>query len=103
MNKSITQDIQNEKQVSESIKRFFHRFHVYSALKQSNAYKKKGIPVIEVFQYLFLLIFSNRSMYMNLLTDNKIQRLDIDILKRLCYVLECNLTDLIEYIPPEEP
>ena len=33
---------------------------------------------------------------------NKIQRLDIDILKRLCYVLECNLTDLIEYIPPEE-
>ena len=28
--------------------------------------------------------------------------LDIDILKRLCYVLECNLTDLIEYIPPEK-
>lgn len=48
MNKSITQDIQNEKQVSESIKRFFHRFHVYSALKQSYAYKRKGIPVIEV-------------------------------------------------------
>ena len=34
--------------------------------------------------------------------DNKIQRLDIDILKHLCYVLECSLTDLIEYIPPEE-
>ena len=34
--------------------------------------------------------------------DNKIQRLDIDILKRLCYVLEYNLTDLTEYIPPEE-
>ena len=35
--------------------------------------------------------------------DNKIQRLDIDSLKRLCYVLECNLTDLIEYIPPKDP
>lgn len=34
--------------------------------------------------------------------DNKVQRLDIDILLRLCYVLECDLTDLIEYIPPEE-
>lgn len=34
--------------------------------------------------------------------DNKIQRLDIDILKRLCYVLECDLHDLIEYIPPKE-
>lgn len=34
--------------------------------------------------------------------DNKIQRLDIDILKRLCYVLECDLHDLIEYIPFSE-
>lgn len=31
--------------------------------------------------------------------DNKIQRLDIDILKRLCYVLD--LHELIEYIPKE--
>ena len=34
--------------------------------------------------------------------DNKIQRLDIDILLRLCYVLECDLYDLIKYIPPEK-
>lgn len=34
--------------------------------------------------------------------DNKVQRLDIDILTRLCYVLECDLHDLIEYIPPQE-
>ena len=53
MNKSITQANQNDKQISKSIKRFFTRFHVSSALKASNAYKKKGIPVVEVFQYLF--------------------------------------------------
>lgn len=34
--------------------------------------------------------------------DNKIQRLDIDILSKLCYVFECDLYDLIEYIPPEK-
>ena len=34
--------------------------------------------------------------------DNKIQRLDIDILKRLCYVLYCGLYELIEYIPPSD-
>lgn len=34
--------------------------------------------------------------------DNKIQRLDIDILLRLCYVLECDLHDLLEYVPPAE-
>ena len=68
MNKSITQDYQNEKQISASVRRFFTRFHVSSALKAANAYKTKGIPVIEIFQYLFILIFSNRSMYMDLLT-----------------------------------
>jgi len=68
MNKSITQDNQNEKQISASIRRFFTRFHISSALKAANAYKTKGIPVIEIFQYLFILIFSNRSMYMDLLT-----------------------------------
>lgn len=31
--------------------------------------------------------------------DNKVQRLDIDILTRQCYVLECDLHDLIEYVP----
>jgi hypothetical protein len=53
MNKSITQDNQNDKQISESIKRFFTRFHISSVLKASNAYKQKGTPVIEIFQYLF--------------------------------------------------
>ena len=64
MNKSITQDNQNDNQISKSIRRFFTRFHISSALKAANAYKKKGTPAVIVFQYLFLLIFSNRSMYM---------------------------------------
>lgn len=34
---------------------------------------------------------------------NEVQRLDIAVLSRLCYALECDLHDLIEYIPPEEP
>lgn len=31
-----------------------------------------------------------------------IQRLDMDVLSRLCHALECNLDDLITYIPPEK-
>lgn len=68
MNKSITQATQNDKHISKSIKRFFTRFHISSTLKTANAYKMKGTPVTEIFQYMFLLIFSNRSMYMSLLT-----------------------------------
>lgn len=57
MYKSITQDTQNDKQFSTFIKRFFTRFHVSSALKSANAYKKRGFAITEIFQYLFLLVF----------------------------------------------
>lgn len=67
MNKSITQDIQNDNQISKSINRFFKRFRVASLLKLANASKSKGFAAVDIFQFLFLLIFTNRSMYMNLL------------------------------------
>ena len=90
MYKSITQDYQNDKQISASIKRFFARFHVSSALKASNAYKQKGIPVIEVFQYLFLLIFSNRSMYMSLITGRDTPSFAKDTVYRFMRMLQIN-------------
>ena len=43
MNKSISQDNLNDNQISKSIRRFFTRFHLSSALKAANAYKKKGV------------------------------------------------------------
>ena len=33
--------------------------------------------------------------------NNAISRLDIDVLGRLCTVLECEIGDLLEFIPPE--
>ena len=90
MNKSITQATQNDKQISKSIKRFFTRFHVSSALKASNAYKKKGVPVMEIFQYLFLLIFSNRSMYMNLITGRNTPDFAKDTVYRFMKMIQIN-------------
>lgn len=34
--------------------------------------------------------------------DNDVQRLDISVIARLCYALECDLHDLVEYIPPDK-
>lgn len=31
--------------------------------------------------------------------NNKITRLDIDVLARICTVLECEISDLLEFIP----
>ena len=90
MNTSITQVTENDKQISKSIKRFFTRFHVSSALKASNAYKTKGFPVIEIFQYLFLLIFSNRSMYMSLLTGRNTPNFAKDTVYRFMKMVQIN-------------
>lgn len=39
-------------------------------LRRANAYKSKGIESVDVFKYLFLLFFSNQSMYMDMLIIN---------------------------------
>lgn len=58
-----------------------------------------------------VLIKKNMSMYkLSLLTGikyevvsnyckDKIQRIDKDVLTKICYVLNCSLTDLITYVP----
>ena len=90
MNKIITQNNQNDKQISTSIRNFFTRFHVSSALKAANAYKKKGVPVMEIFQYLFLLIFSNRSMYMNLISGRNTPAFAKDTVYRFMKMIQIN-------------
>ena len=34
--------------------------------------------------------------------NNTITRLDTDVLARLCKTLNCSISDLLEYVPPEE-
>ena len=38
---------------------------------------------------------------LNNFCKNEITRLDTDVLARLCYALECDISDLLKYIPPE--
>ena len=33
----------------------------------------------------------------------KIDRMDLDLLARICFVLNCEVSDLLVYIPPEPP
>ena len=90
MNKSITQNNQDDNQISKSIRRFFTRFHLSSALKAANAYKKKGTSATLIFQYLFLLIFSNRSMYMNLLIGKDTPDFAKDTVYRFMKMIQIN-------------
>lgn len=39
---------------------------------------------------------------LNRYCKNKITRLDTDVLSRLCTALDCEIGDLLEFIPPEK-
>ena len=90
MNKSITQGHQNDNHISKSIRNFFTRFRLSSALKAANACKKKGFPASVIFQYLFMLIFSNRSMYMNLLAGRNTPGFAKDTVYRFMKMVQIN-------------
>ena len=34
--------------------------------------------------------------------NNQITRLDIDVLARICTVLNCTISDLLEFVPPKD-
>lgn len=66
---SIPQNKENENEISDFATKFIKEFQIGKLLFQCNAGKLKGIPVVDVFRYLFCLIFSDRSMYMQQKTD----------------------------------
>ena len=63
---SIAFDVQNEKHFSARIQEFFRRYQISCILKKSNAYKEQGVSVVALIQYLFCLVFRNRSMFLDM-------------------------------------
>ena len=35
-------------------------------------------------------------------SNNTVSRIDLETIARICAVLKCDITDLLEYIPPED-
>ena len=66
---SIAFDVENEKHFSSRIQKFFRRYRVSDILKQCNAYKGQGFSIIELIQYLFCLVFRNRSMFLDMQSE----------------------------------
>lgn len=59
-------------------------------IKEKNISKNKLIQKTEM----------QRTQLNNYCKQN-IQRVDLSILAKLCYALECDISDIIEYIPPD--
>lgn len=90
MSNIVSQNYLEDKEVSDSINTFFKRFHVASALKSANAYKEKGFSVREIFQYIFCLIFSHQSMYLDSKTGKSKRRFASDTVYRFQNAIHIN-------------
>lgn len=64
---SIAHDNENSKYISGRIRRFFKECGLSEVLQKSNCYKEKGTPVAAIIEYLFCLVFRNRSAYADIL------------------------------------
>ena len=65
---SIPQITDNGNSVSDFATKFMKRFRLDRLLFKCNAGKEKGIPVMDIFWYLFCMMFSDRSIYMQMKT-----------------------------------
>ena len=65
---SIHETVRKEKQTKDTVKGFFKSYNVGNILGSQGAYnvKTKGIPVMQVMLYLVSLVFTKKSMYMNM-------------------------------------
>ncbi len=67
--KSIAQNQKFEKrEISATLQRFYSDYRIAALVSACRGEKQKGISAFRVFQYLLCLVFSDRSMYMQLVT-----------------------------------
>ena len=64
----ISQKVIESQERESRIHHFFKQFEIGKLLRKSGAGKEKGISIVEIFKYLICLMFSDRSMYMQLVT-----------------------------------
>jgi hypothetical protein len=66
----LSESFETEKGILKSVTWFFKSFSVGRALKRGNAYKSRGISAISILKYLMQLVFTQKSMYMDFLTND---------------------------------
>ncbi|MDR1689149.1 MAG: transposase [Clostridiales bacterium] len=64
--RSITEKLIHEKETECRIEGFLKKYKVGNKLSKANVYKVKGYSVSELIKYLIELVFTKKSMYMNI-------------------------------------
>lgn len=106
---SLSNNMIEENKILKSIAYFTKKYSVGKAFKIANAYKNSGIPVIGVFIYLLQLVYTKKSMYMNILNGTNNVKFGKDVVYRFLnssninwakFLLTVALTVINEKIKP---
>ena len=65
-------------------------------IKLSSVMQSKGVSVYQMTKLAGLKYTTVKSYY----TNAPITRVDLDVISKFCYVLECKPEDILEYLPP---
>lgn len=66
-------------------------------IKLSSIMDKNNISVYQMSKLTGLKYSTIKSYY----TNSPITRVDLDVISRMCYVLNCNIEDILKYCPSE--
>ena len=86
----VSQKMNAENRFTMTVENFFKKFSVGSILKESNAYKEKGIPCVQVFKVLFTLAFTGKNLFMNYQAENSEMPFARDVAYRFLNSLHIN-------------
>ena len=79
---TISENQANDHEIGRTILAFFKKYRIGGLLRKANASKSKGIPVVNVFMYLIQLVFTKKSMYMNILNGTHTAGFGKDVVYR---------------------
>lgn len=80
---NLSENEMKENSLLRSILYFCKEYSVGKALKKANAYKSKGMPVLQIFTYLLQLVYTKKTMYMNILNGTNNAGFGKDVVYRL--------------------
>ena len=67
---SIAQNLESDqREIAGTLKKFFTAYGIQKLLRLCRGEKQKGYSAFEIFRYLLCLVFSDRSMYMQIVTN----------------------------------
>ena len=77
----ITHGYENNQECESRISKFFSSYKIGDLLRKCGAGKEKGVAIVQIFRYLLCLMFSDRSMYMQITTKRFKEDYCTDILR----------------------